>query len=150
MKWDGHVLFLQCSPQWRTLNSWTVASSGWDEESRGLWLSEEEVHSGCENQRWKCVAGKHNKCLEHYFLRRQSTGLCKDIAAKFRESPLKRSAAHPKIAQWQNISAIHSWNMAGMFLHDSVQRLGMVGWQAPRDCSSFTAFAAGHESRTEW
>ena len=40
--------------------------------------------------------------------------------AKFRESTSKCSTAHLKIAQWLNISASHSQNLAGMFLHCSV------------------------------
>ena len=46
--------------------------------------------------------------------------LCKNITAKFRESPSNYSAAHPKNALWRNISASHSRDLAGMFLHDSV------------------------------
>ena len=43
------------------------------------------------------------------------TGLCKNIPAKFRESPSKCSAAHPRNALWRNISASHSPNLARMF-----------------------------------
>ena len=50
-------------------------------------------------------------------------GLCKNFPAKFRESHTKCSAAHPRSAQWRNISASHSPNLAGLFLHYSVQ-----GW----------------------
>ena len=44
-----------------------------------------------------------------------STELCKNIRAKFRESPSKCSAGQPKNALWCNISASHSRNLAGMF-----------------------------------
>ena len=36
------------------------------------------------------------------------------------ENHSKRSAAHPKIKLWHNISASHSWTLPGMFLHYSV------------------------------
>ena len=48
------------------------------------------------------------------------TELCNNIPAKFRESPSKSSAFHPKTALWHNILASHTQNLAGMFLHDSV------------------------------
>ena len=40
----------------------------------------------------------------------------------FRESPSKMFAAHPKNAPRHNFSASHSQNLAGMFLHFSVDR----------------------------
>ena len=54
------------------------------------------------------------------------TELCKNIPAKFRESPSKYSAAHPKNALWRNISAIHSRNLEGIILHYSVSYLGII------------------------
>ena len=42
------------------------------------------------------------------------------MSAKFRDSSSKCSAAHPKTALWRNISASHSQNLTGMFLHNSV------------------------------
>ena len=53
----------------------------------------------------------------------------KNIPTKFRESPSKFSAVHPKIALWRNISTSHSRNLAGMFLHISVHNnpLTLVG-----------------------
>ena len=47
--------------------------------------------------------------------------LCKNTPAKFRKSLSTCSAASPKIALWRNISTRHSPNLAGMFLHNSVQ-----------------------------
>ena len=48
----------------------------------------------------------------------KDTELCKNIPAKFQESPSKcPPAANPKIALWLNISASHSQNLTGIFLH---------------------------------
>ena len=47
------------------------------------------------------------------------TELCKNIPAKFRELLSKCSAAHPIIALGRDISASHSQDLAGMFLHYS-------------------------------
>ena len=73
----------------------------------------------------------------------KSTKLCKNIPAKFRESPSICSAAHPKIALWQNISAGHSWNLPGIFLHSSVDAsrssLFLLGACRCRRCPSPTA-----------
>ena len=49
------------------------------------------------------------------------TEFCKNIPAKFGESPSKCYDVQPKIALWHNISESNSQNMAGMFLHYSVQ-----------------------------
>ena len=43
----------------------------------------------------------------------KDTELCKNIPAKFRESPTKCSAPHPKNALWRNITASHSLNLPG-------------------------------------
>ena len=50
-----------------------------------------------------------------------SKEVCKNIPAKFRESSSKCSEAHPKNALWCKISASHSQNLAGMFLHYPVE-----------------------------
>ena len=55
----------------------------------------------------------------YFYNTQRAKRLCKNIPAKFRESPSKCSAANPKIAQWHTISASHSRNLA-MFLHYSV------------------------------
>ena len=52
------------------------------------------------------------------FHKRYYTELCKNIHAKFRESLSKCS--HPIVALWHNITASHSQNLAGIFLHYSV------------------------------
>ena len=64
------------------------------------------------------------------------TQLCWNIAAKFRpfrESLSKYSAAHPKKALWHNISASHSRNLAGMFLHYSLHSLKNILAVRPTD-----------------
>ena len=56
------------------------------------------------------------------------TELCRNIPAKFRESPAKCSARHPTNALWRNISANHAWNLAEIFLHYSVlMELSLTG-----------------------
>ena len=66
-----------------------------------------------------------------------STELGKNIPPKFRDSLSKCSAARPKIALWRNISDNHSPNLAGMFLHFSVDcpgpAIGMCGAQTFAD-----------------
>ena len=90
---------------------------------------------GCENQAGieinDGLGEEHNELCsveQPMFARRgesnpgtYNTESCKNTPAKFRKSLSTCSAASPKIALWRNISTRHSPNLAGMFLHNSVQ-----------------------------
>ena len=61
-------------------------------------------------------------------IREEGAESCKNIPDKFRESHSKSSAAHPKIALWSNISTRHSHNLAGMYLHFTVESTPNFFW----------------------
>ena len=72
------------------------------------------------------------------------------MSAKFRDSSSKCPAAHPKTAQWRNISARRSQNLTGMFLHYSVN--GVVIAPCAEICPVARAVAAAAKSfwRVVW
>ena len=60
-----------------------------------------------------------------------SLKLFKNIPTKFRESPSKCSAAHPKITLWRNIPASHSRNLVGnMCLKSPGTDVGAAGFES--------------------
>ena len=66
-------------------------------QKQDLWtpnLPEQRFHSFCAITKWRGRGKWFRRCTE----------LRKNIPAKFRELPSKRSAAHPKNALWRNIS----------------------------------------------